>query len=131
MKKITDFCASLQFIFKPKYWVMLGKYDAELDRKIQQLAEQHDFVPLNVTSLNKDVAWVSLGSMHLWVGNYPYSFLVPVEVDNQVNLNDGNTLYFFKHRDSDGRPRPSRLTIHRLYNKLVADLKKHNTALYN
>ena len=38
MKKILNFLENLQFLFKPKYWIMLGKYDREWDIKINELA---------------------------------------------------------------------------------------------
>jgi len=60
---------------------------------------------------------VKLGDAYYWIGNFPFSFLVEtlhkgIPISNHGNINT--------------QPRPSRLTISRIYKKLVKDLAKHN-----
>ena len=43
MKKIINFFENLQFIFKPRYWIMLGKYDKQWDAKLNEMVKEHDF----------------------------------------------------------------------------------------
>lgn len=127
MKKITDFFASLKFVFMPNYWIMLGRYNPEWDEQLNELALKHDFIPVNSLSIDNTAAWASLGGIHMWVGSYPYFFFVKEEVIKIVDAFYENTkLYHYKKKNHDLQSRPSRLTIHRLRDKLVADFKKHN-----
>lgn len=126
MKKIFNFFASLRFIFMPHYWVMLGKYDKQWDEQLNELALKHDFVPVNAFNDKDTAGWASLGDVHMWIGSYPFSFFVKEDIREVVSLKDGFKAYFYHQRNSSHQPRPSRLTIHRLRNKLVADFKKHN-----
>jgi hypothetical protein len=128
MKKIKNFFAHLQFIFKPRCWIMLGKYDKAWDKTLLQLAQEHDFVPVNV-DFEKKCAWVSLGDAHMWVGNYPYSFFTLEEIREIVNHVGYDNTYYYHPRNHDTQPRPSRLTIMRLHDKVVADLSKHNVTI--
>jgi hypothetical protein len=128
MKKIKNFFAHLQFIFKPRFWIMLGKYDKAWDKTLLQLAQEHDFVPVNVDSENK-CAWVSLGDKHMWVGNYPFSFFTQEKIHRVEEYVGHNNIYFYHTRDHDTQSRPSRLTVMRLHDKVVADLLKHNVTI--
>jgi hypothetical protein len=114
----------------PSWWVMLGRYDKQWDKDVLELAKHHDFIPQNVCNPFDTVAWVTLGDVHLWVGNYPYSFLVRENVSSTYDdAITGRVLYFYKFRDSKYQARPSRLTIHTLHKKLVEDLRKLNLSL--
>lgn len=127
MKKIIDFFASFKFIFMPHYWIMLGEYDRQWDKQLNELALKHDFIPVNAFNDNGTASWASLGDVHMWVGNYPASFFVKEDIKDVVSLIDcGLKVYFYHQRNIGFQSRPSRLTIHRLRNKLVTDFKKHN-----
>lgn len=123
MKKILNFLQSLQFIFRPNYWVMLGKYDAQWDAKLNALAKEHDFKS-EAGSYTDMICYVSLNGNHIWVGNFPYSFLVPVEIKSSFTARDGEIIYFYEYQDNRNQSRPSRLTIHKLKKKLIADMQK-------
>jgi hypothetical protein len=121
MKKIRNFFGHLSFIFRPKYWIMLGVYDKAADEKLLKLAETNDFEPINVFDGDRGVYTVKLGDSYYWVANFPFSFLI----ENKTDFVHEGTLIFHM-RNQDTQPRPSRLTISRLYSKLVNDLAKHN-----
>lgn len=127
MQKLFDFFCSLQFIFRPSYWIMLGKYSKAWDKQLQQLAKEHDFVPVHGHA--GKAARCMLGDHHMWLGNYPYSFLVAEKVIQATTYSSGNTYFNFATRDLDHQPRPSRLTIMRLRKKIVDDFAKHNVIL--
>ena len=142
MKKIKNFFAHLQFIFKPRFWFMLGKYDKSWDKTRLQLAQEHDFVPVNVLQLAQEhdfvpvnvnfknkCAWVSLGDAHMWVGNYPYNFFILEEIREIVEHVGYDNTYYYHPRNYDTQSRPSRLTIMRVHDKVVADLSKHNVTI--
>ena len=118
MKKIINFIKNLQFIFRPKYWIMNDSYDAAWDKKFQDLAENHDFIPdcdLRNEFGNRTYT-AMLGEYKIWVSNYPYAFFS----------------YCGKANESYFTPvvRPSRRTIAKYYKKLVSDLEKHNCKHY-
>jgi hypothetical protein len=113
MKKIINFIKSLKFIFMPRYWLMLEGYDAAWDKKFQELAEKHDFVTNCEDGEPDNLTFTAfLGDYRIWVGNYPYAFF----------RYSGKRDESFETHDV----RPSRLTIHKYYKKLVNDLAKHN-----
>jgi hypothetical protein len=128
MKKVLNFFAHLQFIFKPSYWFMVGKYDKSWDKTLQQLAKEHDFVPIYIEN-DMTCRWTSLGDEHMWVGNYPFSFFTKETIREVIRIRGNENVYFYELRDPDTQSRPSRLTIHRLRNKVVADLLKHNVTI--
>lgn len=124
MKKIINFFQHLQFIFKPHYWVMLGKYDKQWDAKLNEMAKEHDFK--SETSPHSEfLAHVSLNGHHMWVGNFPYSCFVPETIKSKFT-SEGTDLCFYEPTDCRTQPRPSRLTIHKLRKKLIADMQKQN-----
>ena len=127
MSKITNFIKSLQFIFQPNYWIMLGKYDKEFEESLLEQAEKHSFEPLNCSSYypDKPVYHVRLGNLYLWIGNYPHSFFVKRRLKKTLNYKFQKT-HFFLEENYETQRRPSRLVIKKLYKKLVKDLKKHN-----
>jgi hypothetical protein len=121
MKKIRNLFGHLSFIFRPKYWIMLGVYNKAADEKLLKLAETNDFEPVNVFPGDDGVYTVKLGDSYYWVANFPFSFLVERKTDF---VHEGTLI--FKYDNHDTQPRPSRLTISRLYKKVVNDLAKHN-----
>jgi hypothetical protein len=128
MKKILNFIQNLQFLFRPNYWIMLGKYDPQWDAKLNALAKEHDFKS-EAGSYTDMMCYVSLNGNHIWVGNFPYSFLVPVKIKSSFTVHDGEIIYFYEYQDSETQPRPSRLTIHKLKKKLIADLLKQGVTI--
>jgi hypothetical protein len=123
MKKIRNFFGCLSFIFKPKYWIMLGVYNKAADEKLQKLAETNDFDPVNIDIKhdNEGIFTVKLGDTYYWVANFPFSFFT----ERSVRFIHEGTL-IFQNDNCVCSYRPSRLTISRLYKKLVKDLAKHN-----
>jgi len=121
MKKIRNFFGNLSFIFRPKYWFMLGVYNKAADEKLLKLAETDDFEPVNFSPGDDDVYTVKLGDSYYWVANFPFSFLVERKTDF---MHEGTLIFKYDNRVT--HPRPSRLTISRLYKKVVNDLAKHN-----
>jgi len=120
MKKIINFIQSLQFIFKPDYWIMTASYDAAWDKKFQELAENYDFIPIYSWNLRNEFGnhthTALLGDYRVWVSNFPYAFFsYSGKVDECYIAND---------------IRPSRLTIAKYYKKLVSDLEKYNCKHY-
>jgi hypothetical protein len=124
MKTIRNFFGHLSFIFRPKYWIMLGKYSKAADDKLLKLAETNDFEPINVFPGDDGVFTVKLGDSYYWVANFPYNFLVERSVS--VDRVHEDIVVFNYNENKDTQPLPSRLTISRLYSKLVNDLAKHN-----
>ena len=122
MKTIRNFFGHLSFIFRPKYWIMLGKYSKAADDKLLKLAETNDFEPINVFPGDDGVFTVKLGDSYYWVANFPHTFLV----ERSVSFIHEGIIIFNYYENSENPPRPSRLTISRLYSKLVNDLAKHN-----
>jgi hypothetical protein len=128
MKKIINFIKSLKFIFMPHYWIMLGKYDSEWDAKLNDLAKEHSFKS-EAGKYSVSIVYVSLGGVHMWVGNFPYSFLVPVTITSTFVGRESETINFYEKEDNHTQPRPSRLTIHKLTKKLLADLNMKDVKL--
>lgn len=67
MKK---FLLSLQFIFKPNYWVMNREYNESIDIMMNALMDLYEF-----TNITEYTAY--LGSTEIWVTNQPYACMVP------------------------------------------------------
>jgi hypothetical protein len=128
MKKISTFIQNLQFIFKPRYWIMLGKYDSVWDAKLNELVKDHSFKS-EAGKYSDSICYVSLGDVHMWVGNYPYSFLVQLTIKSTYTISDTERVVFYEYQDSETQSRPSRLTIHKLTKKLLADLKMKDVKL--
>lgn len=120
MKKIRNFFGHLSFIFRPRYWVMLGYYDEHADQKLLRLAETNDFEPVNAFDGDEVVYHVKLGDAYYWVSNFPYGFFT------ESRLSFNNEGYKIFSCDNTHCLRPSRLTIHRLHKKLIKDLAKHS-----
>jgi hypothetical protein len=93
---------------------MNESYDAAWDKKFQELAENHDFIPdCNLKGeFGNFTHSALLGDYRVWVSNFPYAFFSYCgKADEWYIRND---------------IRPSRLTIAKYYKKLVSDLEKHN-----
>jgi hypothetical protein len=128
MKKISNFIQSLKFIFMPHYWIMLGKYDKAWDAKLIALAKEHEFKS-EAGKYNDRISYVSLGGVHMWVGNYPYSFFAQVTIKSIFTVSDVERIVFYEYQDNTTQSRPSRLTIHKLTKKLLADLNMKDVNL--
>jgi hypothetical protein len=128
MKKITNFIKSLKFIFMPHYWIMLGKYDSVWDAKLNELAKDHSFKS-EAAKYSDCICCVSLGDVHMWVGSYPYSFFAKVTIKSIFTVSDVERIVFYEYQDNYTQSRPSRLTIHKLTKKLLADLNMKDVKL--
>lgn len=84
---------NLQFIFKPQYWSMSYPYNAEVDKIVNELLDNHKLTDLSYTKCT-----AKLGKATIWVENRPYASarLYGTQLENY---------------------RPSRLTIKRLLKK--------------
>jgi hypothetical protein len=91
---MIDRIKSLQFIFKPNYWIMNEPFNKDWDDKLNLLMDKFEPVFGNVNELDGEIHTISFGGINVWVSNYPYAYATP---DYYSNI------------------RPSRLTIQRLY----------------
>lgn len=99
---MKNFIKSLQFIFRPSFWLMNHSYCPVHDTILNKLMDKHDF-----TDIGAFTAY--LGSVEIWIANYPYSVGI---------------------REVSCSSRPSRLTIVRMKKKLRCDtLKKYGCKL--
>lgn len=99
MKK---FIRSLQFIFNPCYWIMLDRYNKELDILMNVLLDEYDFIDIGEYRAR-------LGEYEIWIGNIPYSCMYIVNEDKKIE-----------------GARPSRLTIQKGIRKLNNAKRKNN-----
>ena len=90
MKK---FILSLQFIFKPSYWLMNYSYSKAHDLKLNELMDNNKFTNINYYRAD-------LGGVEIWKTNFPYAVGI---------------------YELHGISRPSRLTIQRMGRKLEED----------
>jgi hypothetical protein len=65
----------------------------------------------------------------MWVGNYPYSFFAQAIIKSIFTVSDVERIVFYEYQDNYTQSRPSRLTIHKLTKKLLADLNMKDTKL--
>ena len=94
---MISFIKSLQFIYKPRYWVMNHPYCPILDKKINVLLDQ-GVKFTNITGYAAD-----LGDLkEIWLWGYPYAF---GKIWNKYHY------------------RPSRLTIKRMRQVLLQQIK--------
>jgi len=91
---MIDRIKSLQFIFKPNYWMMNEPFNKDWDHKLNLLMDKFEPVFADVNPLDGLIHTVSFGGIVVWIENYPYAYATP---------------------DYYSRIRPSRLTIQRLY----------------
>lgn len=99
---MINFIKSLQFIFKPSYWVMNYNYNKCVDVMVNDLLDRYEF--------EYDGEHVAkLGNAKIWISNVPYAAI---------------RLY---NTELEGF-RPSRLTIQRGLNKLK-DMKTTHESL--
>ena len=102
MGKFKQFILNLQFIFKPRYWVMNYEYSPKWDKKLNELLDKHTF-----DKSTWDKYSVSIGDFTIWISldTYPYASFLP----------------FFGNVRGDFRP--SRLTIRKAYKKLIKEVQ--------
>ena len=99
---MKDFLLSLQFIFRPTYWVMNYEYDDIWDAKLRKLMDKHKFTPLRRGNFKH-----TLGDEIIWTTNHPYSSFTPCDhTENPIDI------------------RPSRLTILRARKKLIKETEQ-------
>ena len=65
----------------------------------------------------------------MWVGNFPYSFFAQLTIKSIHTISDVERVVLYERQDNRTQSRPSRLTIHKLTKKLLADLKMKDTEL--
>ena len=103
MGKFKRFILNLQFIFKPRYWVMNYEYSPKWDKELNKLLNEHTF------DESKDNGYTAfLGGMYIWIANHPYASFMP---------------YGTKFKGK-ARFRPSRLTIQRAYKQYFNETKE-------
>ena len=98
---------NLQFLFKPRFWLLLNTFNADVDRIINELLDKYEFSDLDEQQLT-----CKLGKTTIWVGNIPYAAFSLY----------GTHLYEF---------RPSRLTIQRAMDKFLPFKEKVNLERMN
>lgn len=96
---MKDFFRNLQFIFRPKFWLMNDPYDKDWDNEFNVLLDEHTFS-------NIDEHTAKLGDTRIWIANYPFACFKKYE----------NSRYLYNL----GK-RPSRLTILRAKKLLDRD----------
>jgi hypothetical protein len=63
---MKDFFRNLQFIFRPKFWLMNDRYDKDWDNEFNMLLDEHTFSNIgDYTS--------KLGDTEIWITNYPFA----------------------------------------------------------
>ena len=102
MGKFQQFILNLQFIFKPRYWVMNYEYSPKWDKKLNELLDKHTF---DESKDNNHTAL--LGTVYIWIENHPYASFMPY-----ADTFKGKAKF-----------RPSRLTIQRAYKQYINDTK--------
>lgn len=65
---VISWFLSLQFIFRPKWWLMNEPYSKEVDEIILQLLEKYEFKNICSTRCTAE-----LGNAIIWIENRPYS----------------------------------------------------------
>ena len=108
MGKFKRFILNLQFIFKPRYWIMSHEYNSEWDKKLNYLLDNHIF-----HSSTDDGFTAKLGDKTLWVANYPYDCFIPYNA------------YSLRYRKS--QMRASRLTILKAHKKYIKEISCYDT----
>ena len=102
MEKFKCFILNLQFIFKPKYWIMNYGYSPKWDKELNELLDKHMF-----DKSTQDEWSVSIGNVRIWISldTYPYASFLP----------------FFGTQRGDFRP--SKLTIRKAYKKFIKEVQ--------
>ncbi len=104
------FIRSLQFIFKPRYWLRQYPYSSKLDKEINKLLDKC----VKFTNLRE--GFVDLGHIeYIWIYHYPYAF------GNCYNITicNGVSLQYIGNKRM-----PSRLTCKRLKKELIKVIDK-------
>lgn len=91
---------SLQFIFRPNYWIQNEKYSEQWDNKLKELLDLYDFEYIDEYKSN-------LGPYTLWTASIPFCCMMPINKKTSEHANF----------------RASRLTICRAIKKYDNDTK--------
>lgn len=97
---MKNFILSLQFIFKPSYWIMNRDYSKVMDEFMNDLFDNYTFTDFNSYTAR-------LSGIEIWITNRPYACMFP---------------YSMMHTELSCRP--SRLTIQKGIRKYKKELKK-------
>lgn len=97
---MKNWILSLQFIFKPNYWLMNYPYSKYHDEALNYLLDRYDFTEITHYKAR-------LGEYEIWIENHPYASMLIANFSGFENT------------------RPSRLTIQRAARKINA-IKKNN-----
>jgi len=106
------FIKSLQFIYKPKYWLRQYPYSPKLDKEINRLLDEG----IKFTNIREYEGFVNLGHIEdIWICHYPYA------LGNCYNITECNgvSLQYISKKCM-----PSRLTCKRLKAELTKVLDK-------
>jgi hypothetical protein len=68
----------------PAYWIVLGRFDKDLDLALLLLMSKHKFEYISEFRCK-------LGPAELWVGNYPYSAFIPTVNNLPVKIRPSRT----------------------------------------
>lgn len=101
MGKFKRFILNLQFIFRPRYWIMNYEYSPKWDKELNVLLDKYTF-----DKSTRDEWSVSINNTKVWISldTYPYASFLP---------------FFGIVR---GEFRPSRLTIKKAYKKFIEEI---------
>jgi hypothetical protein len=66
-------------IMHPRFWVMLESYNEAYDRDLNNALDKYDFKAI-------DKYTADLGGVEIWIGNYPYSSMVPYVRDCKLKI---------------------------------------------
>lgn len=66
--------SSLKYLFKPSYWIMLNKYNSQIDAFVLNALNKNE-----ITLLDK--YYCNVSGKKFWIRNYPYNFGNPVGID--------------------------------------------------
>lgn len=104
---VISWFLSLQFIFRPAWWLMNEPYSKEVDKIILELLEKYDFKNLCSTGCT-----AYLGDAEIWIANKPYGSIRLYGTDLE-------------------KYRPSRLTILKALKKLKKFEQKEKNNDFN
>ncbi len=118
---MISFIKSLQFLFKPNYWLMNNPYSKHWDELLNHLMDDFEPVLSEPNALDGYIYTVNFDNVSVWIENYPYGYAtaydLPTEMKSKISF-EGRKGYIGRYGDV----RPSRLTILRLRN-LVNGIK--------
>ena len=115
MTKLEKQIRSLQFIFRPRFWMMNDPFNQEWDDKLNQLMDKFEPEYGKPNSIDGHVHTVSFDGNVVWIQNYPYAYGTP-----------------YGFWGTSPEIRPSRLTILRLRDLVTETQRKleHESSSY-